>query len=83
MQQALPACDADLDRASQQMLIDAADRLPSDHNRPPTTALNWAGTAATLLNRTLVTASPQATELLRRPAEAEREQPRRELEPEA
>jgi hypothetical protein len=62
---ALPTRGADLDRASRHLLIDAADRLPPDHNQPP------------------VTASPQAVQLLRRPAEAEGQQPGPELEPEA
>jgi len=79
---ALLARGADLDRASQRLLIDAADQLPPASHRPPATTLNRTAATAALLNHALATGNPQAAQLLR-PTEAQREQPGPEPEPQA
>ena len=79
---ALLARGAGLDRASQRLLIDAADQLPPASHRPPATTLNRTAATAALLNHALATGNPQAAQLLR-PTETEREQPGPEPEPQA
>jgi hypothetical protein len=67
---ALLALGADLDHASQRLLIDAADHLPPAHNRPPAASLNKTAASAALLNYALATGHPQAARLLRQPRQA-------------
>jgi hypothetical protein len=71
----LLARGADLDQASQHLLIEAADELPPAHPRPPAVTLNTTAASATLLNHALASGDPQAARLLRQPGPAEREEP--------
>jgi hypothetical protein len=79
---ALLARSADLDHASQQLLIDAATNLPPTHKRPPATVLNQTAASAALLNHVLATRGTRAAELLRPPSHAGRKEPELEPEPE-
>jgi hypothetical protein len=69
---------ADLDHASQRLLIEAADELPPTHQRPPAARLSTAAGGATLLNHALASRDPKAVRLLRQPDQAEREDPESE-----
>ena len=71
----LLARGADLDQASQRLLIEAADELPPTHQRPPAATLNATAGTAALLNHALASGDPQAARLLRQPGQAEREEP--------
>jgi len=71
----LLAHGADLDQASQRLLIEAADQLPPAHQRPPAAALSTTAGSATLLNHALASGDPKAARLLRQPDQAEREEP--------
>jgi hypothetical protein len=66
---------ADLDQASQHLLIEAADELPPAHQRSPAATLNTTAGSATLLNHALASGDPKAARLLRQPDQAEREEP--------
>ena len=77
----LLARGADLDQASQRLLIEAADELPPTHQRPPAATLNTTAGTAALLNHALASGNPQAARLLRQPGQAEREEPEPEPEP--
>jgi len=79
---ALLARGADLDKASQRLLIEAADELSPAHSRPPATTLNKTAASAALLNHALASGDPQAAQLLRQPAQADRADPEPEWEPE-
>ena len=79
---ALLARGADLDQASQRLLIDAAGQLPPTHKRPPATTLNRTAASAALLNHALASGDPRATQLLRQPGQAERKEAEPEPEPE-
>ena len=71
----LLARGADIDRASQHLLIEAADELPPTHQRPPAATRNTTAGTATLLNHALASREPKAARLLRQPDQAEREEP--------
>jgi hypothetical protein len=71
----LLARGADLDRASERLLIEAADELPPAHRRPPAAALNVTVGSATLVNQALASGNPKGARLLRQPNQAEREEP--------
>jgi hypothetical protein len=74
----LLARSADLDQASQRLLIEAAHELPPAHQRAPAATLNTTAASATLLNHALASGNPKAAPLLRQPGQAEREEPERE-----
>ena len=80
---ALLARGADLDHASQRLLIDAADQLPPDHHPPTAATLNKTAASAALVNHALATGSPHAARLLHQPGQADQSEPQAELEPEA
>ncbi len=71
----LLARGADLDQASQRLLMEAADELLSAHPRPPAAALNTTAGSATLLNHALASSNPKAARLLHQPDQAERGDP--------
>jgi hypothetical protein len=71
----LLARGADLDRASERLLIEAADQLSPIHQRPSAAALNTTAGTAALLNRALASGNPRAAQLLRQPDQAEHEEP--------
>jgi hypothetical protein len=71
----LLARGADLDQASQHLLIEAADELPPAHQRPPAAALSTTAGSATLVNHALASSDPKAARLLPQPDQAEREEP--------
>lgn len=75
----LLARGADLDQASERLLIEAADELPPTHQRPSGATLNATASTATLLNHVLTSSDPKAARLLRQPDQAEREEPEPEL----
>jgi hypothetical protein len=77
----LLARGADLDLASQHLLIEAAGELPPTHQRPSAATLNTTAGTAALLNHALGSGHPQAAQLLRQPGQAEREEPEHEPEP--
>jgi hypothetical protein len=66
---------ADIDRASERLLIEAADELPPTHRRPSAATLNATAGSATLLNHALASSDPKAARLFRQPGQAEREEP--------
>ncbi len=72
---ALLARGADLDQASERLLIEAADEMPPTHRRPSAATLNVTAGTAALLNHALASGNPQAAQLLRQPGQAEREEP--------
>jgi hypothetical protein len=71
----LLARSADLDQASQHLLIEAADELPPTHQRPSAATPNMTAGTAALLNHALASGHPQAAHLLRQSNQAEREEP--------
>jgi hypothetical protein len=73
---------ADLDHASQRLLIDAADQLPPAHNRLPAASLNKTAASAALLNHALAAGHPQADRLLCQHRHAGLAEPGQELQPE-
>jgi hypothetical protein len=81
---ALPARGADLDHASQRLLIEAADELSPAHSRPSATTLNETAASAALLNHVLASGEPQVAHLLRPPGHADQAElgSEWELEPE-
>jgi hypothetical protein len=72
---ALVSRGRELDHASQRLLIDAADHLPSAPQRPPATTLNKTAAAAGLLNHALASGQPQTVRLLRQHHHPQRNQP--------
>jgi hypothetical protein len=72
---ALLARGADLDQASERLLIEAADEMPPTHQRPSAATLNATAGTAALLNHALASGNPNAAQLLRQPGQAEREEP--------
>ena len=60
----LLARGADLDQASQRLLIEAADELPPTHQRPSAATLNATAGTAALLNHALASGNPKAARLL-------------------
>jgi hypothetical protein len=79
---ALLARGADLDHASQRLLIDAADQLPPAHNRLPAASLNKTAASAALLNHALAAGHPQAARLLCQHRQAGPAEPSPGLQPE-
>ena len=73
--EAIETRGADIDRASEHLLIEAADELPPTHRRPSAATLNATAGSATLLNHALASSDPNAARLLRQPGQAEREEP--------
>jgi hypothetical protein len=73
---------ADLDRASQRLLIDATDQLPPAHRHPQASTLTKAAASAALLNYALATTDGRATRLIRQPSPPESRDQEQELEPE-
>jgi hypothetical protein len=71
----LLARGADLDRASERLLIEAADELPPAYQRPPAATLKTTAGSAKLLNHALASGDPKTARLLRQPGQAEREEP--------
>jgi hypothetical protein len=73
---------ADLDDASQRLLIDAADQLPPGHRRPQSATLNKSAASAALLNYALATIDGRAARHIRQPSPPEQKDQEPELEPE-
>ena len=73
---------ADLDRASQRLLIEAADQLPPGHQHPRASMLHRSAASAALLNYALATTDGRAARLLRQPSPPESKDQEPELEPE-
>ncbi len=73
---------ADLDQASQRLLIDAADQLPHGHRRPRASTLNRRAASAALLNYALATTDGRSARLIRQPSSPESRDQEPELEPE-
>jgi hypothetical protein len=71
----LLARGADLNQASQHLLIEAADELTPTHQRPPAAGVSTTAGSATLVNHALASSDPKAAQLLRQPGQAEREEP--------
>jgi hypothetical protein len=71
----LLARGADLDQASQRLLIEAASELPPTHRRPSAATLNATAGTAALLDHALASGNPKAAQLLRQPGQPEREEP--------
>ena len=69
---------ADIDRAGERLIIDAAASLEPRRNRPSATTLSRSVGTATLVNHALA-ADPGAAALLRGPASAQREPPEAEI----
>jgi hypothetical protein len=70
---------AELDQASQRLLIDAADQLPPGHPRPRASTLSNTAASAALLNYALAATDPRATQLIRHPSQPERNEPEPDL----
>jgi hypothetical protein len=68
---------ADIDRAGERLIIDAAASLEPRSNRPSAITLSKSVGTAALVNHALA-ADPDATALLRGPAPAQREAPEAE-----
>jgi len=74
---------ADLDRASQRLLFDAADQLPPGHQRPRASVLDRSAASAALLNYAQATTTDgRAAWLIRQPSPLEARDQEPELEPE-
>jgi hypothetical protein len=73
---------AELDTASQRLLIDAADQLPPGQRRPQASTLNKSAASAALLNYALATTDGRAARHLRQPSPPESRDQEPELEPE-
>jgi hypothetical protein len=74
---------ADLDRASQRLLTDAADQLPPGHQRLRASTLHKSAASAALLNYALATTTDgRAPRLIRQPSPSESKDHEPELEPE-
>jgi hypothetical protein len=73
---------ADLDRASQRLLTDAADQLPPGHQHPRASVLHKSAASAALLNYALATTDGRAARLIRQPGPLESRDQEPELEPE-
>jgi hypothetical protein len=73
---------ADLDRASQQLLIDATDQLPPGHQRLRASTLHKAAASAALLNYALAVTDGRAARPIHQPSPPESKDQEQELEPE-
>jgi hypothetical protein len=78
---ALLARGAELDKAGQRLLIEAADEPPPAHNRPSATTLNKTAATAALLNHALASGDPHAAQLLRPPGQHDQAEQEPEREP--
>jgi hypothetical protein len=78
---ALLARGAELDKAAQCLLIEAADEPPLAHNWPLAITLNGTAATAALLNHALASGESHAAQLLRRPGQHERAEQEPEWEP--
>jgi hypothetical protein len=78
---ALLARGAELDKAGQRLLIEAADEPLPAHNRPSAITLNKTAAAAALLNHALASGEPHAAQLLRQPDPRDRAEQEPEWEP--
>ena len=72
---------AELDKAGQRLLIEAADEPLPAHNRPSAITLNKTAAAAALLNHALDSGEPHAAQLLRQPDQRDRAEQEPEWEP--
>lgn len=72
---------ADIDRASERLIIDAAADLEPSQHRPSAVELNTSTGTTALINHALASGDPRATALLRRPDPPSREPPEPEAEP--
>jgi hypothetical protein len=78
---ALLARGAELDKAGQRLLIEAAGEPLPAHNRPSAITLNKTAAAAALLNHALAGGEPHAARLLRQPGQRDRAEQEPEREP--
>jgi hypothetical protein len=78
---ALLARGAELDKAGQRLLIEAAEEPLPAHNRPSAITLNRTAAAAALLNHALASGEPHAAQLLRQPGQRDRAEQEAEWEP--
>jgi hypothetical protein len=69
---------AQIDRAGEQLIIDAAERRGSQHSRPSAATLSRSAGTAALVNHALASGDPRAAALLHRQASARREDPEAE-----
>ena len=72
---------AELDKAGQRLLIEAADEPLPAHNRPSAITLNRTAAAASLLNHALASGERHAAQLLRQPGQRDRAEHEPEREP--
>jgi hypothetical protein len=78
---ALLARGAELDKAGQRLLIEAADEPPPAHNRPSAITLSKTAATAALLNHALASGEPHAAQLLRHPGQHNQAEQEPEWEP--
>jgi hypothetical protein len=78
---ALLARGAELDKAGQRLLIEAADEPLPAHNQPSAITLNKTAAAAALLNHALASGDPRAVQLLRSPGQHDQAEQEPEREP--
>jgi len=69
---------ADIDRASERLIIDAAADLGPERSRPSATTLSRSAGAALVVNHALASGDPLATSLLHGQASAQPESPQAE-----
>jgi hypothetical protein len=69
---------ADIDRAGERLIIDAADSLGPRRSRPSATTLSRSAGTAAMVNHALASSDPRAAALLHGPASAQREPPEAE-----
>lgn len=74
---------ADIDRAGERLIIDAAANPEQSHYRPSTIKLNTSTGTTSLIKRALVSGDPRVADLLRRPEPPSREPPQPQPEAEA
>jgi hypothetical protein len=77
----LLARGAELDKAGQRLLIEAADEPLPAHNRPSDITLNKTAATAALLNHALTSGHPHAAQLLRPPGQRDQAEQEPEREP--
>jgi hypothetical protein len=66
---------AQIDRAGEQLIIDAAERRGPQHSRPSAATLSRAAGTAALVSHALASGDLRAAAVLHRPASAQREDP--------
>ena len=69
---------ADIDRAGERLIIDAAADLGPGHSRPSAITLSRSAGAASVVNHALASGDPLAASLLHGQASAQRESPQAE-----